>query len=196
MYRFVTDPDPLGFLIQLDMAGEPGSVWAYNGAAVTLLGKIIEKATGLSLDDYSGQALFGPLGLVPGQYPWPYINGDLIAAHGDLKLRPRDMVKLGQLFLDGGEWQGERIISQAWVDQASTRAITDGYGYLWWGDRYRSGSSTYRSFSARGWGGQSIIVFPEMDMVVVFTGGNYDSADPTDTIVESHILPAVGIGGG
>jgi CubicO group peptidase (beta-lactamase class C family) len=191
MYNFVTNPDPLRYLIRLDMAGEPGTVWAYNGAAVTLLGKIIEKASGRSLDDYSGQALFGPLGLTAGQYPWPYINANLIAAHGDLKLRPRDMGKLGQLFLDGGVWQGQRLISQEWVERAGASAMATGYGYLWWGDRYWSGGPTYDSFSAQGWGGQRIIVFPGLDMVVVFTGGNYESWDPADQIVENHILPAV-----
>jgi CubicO group peptidase (beta-lactamase class C family) len=191
MYGFNVASDPLVYLLDRSMEAEPGTHWVYNGGAVTLLGKLIEKASGLNLERFSQEYLFDPLGVT--DFTWPYMRPDLIAAHGDARLRPRDMAKLGQMFLDGGVWAGERIVSEAWVERATAGALAGDYGYLWWGDGYHGGQSAYRSYSARGWGGQCIIVFPELDMVVVFTGGNYESWEPVDVIVEQHVLPAVGI---
>jgi CubicO group peptidase (beta-lactamase class C family) len=156
---------------------------------VTLLGKIIERATGLDLEEFSRDYLFTPLGIA--DFQWPSMRPDLIAAHGDLKLRPRDMAKVGQIFLEGGEWKGERILTAGWVERSVRGALAGDYGYLWWGDFYRNRTGPYASFSARGWGGQRIHVFPDLDLVVVFTGGNYESWEPVDAIMDSCILPAV-----
>ncbi|MCK5650328.1 MAG: serine hydrolase [Gemmatimonadetes bacterium] len=191
MYGFNMASDPLEYLVNQGMDDEPGTHWVYNGGAVTLLGKLIEKASGMNLEAFSEQYLFTPLGIT--EFTWPYMRSDLIAAHGDARLRPRDMAKLGQMFLDGGEWGGERQLAEEWVDRATQDALDGPYGYLWWGDSYRGGQSAYRSYSAQGWGGQRIHVFPELDMVVVFTGGNYETAEPVDIIMEQHILPAVGL---
>jgi CubicO group peptidase (beta-lactamase class C family) len=190
MYGFNVAADPLAYLLNKELDAEPGELWVYNGGAVTLLGKIIEEASGLDLETFSERYLFTPLGIT--DFTWPYMRSDLIVAHGDARLRPRDMAKLGQMFLDGGLWGGERILSEDWVDRATAGALQRDYGYLWWGDRYRGGQSTYRSFSARGWGGQRIIVFPHLDLVVVFTGGNYETWEPVDALMDEHILPAVG----
>ncbi|MFC1660352.1 serine hydrolase domain-containing protein [Gemmatimonadota bacterium] len=189
MYGFNTATDPLAYLVGKDLSHQPGSHWVYNGGAVTLLGKIIEKASGVDLEEFSARYLFGPLGIT--DFQWPYIRPDLIAAHGDLKLRPRDMAKLGQTFLDEGLWEGERILAADWALESVRDAMDGDYGYLWWGDHYRNRYGPYRSFSARGWGGQRIHIFPDLDMVVVFTGGNYESWEPVDVIVEQHILAAV-----
>ncbi len=190
MYGFNVASDPLEYLVNQGMEAEPGTHWVYNGGAVTLLGKLIEKASGMNLEAFSEEYLFTPLGIT--QFTWPYMRSNLIAAHGDARLRPRDMAKLGQTFLDGGVWAGERLLSEEWVGQATQDALGGDYGYLWWGDSYRGGQSAYRSYSARGWGGQRIHVFPELDMVVVFTGGNYETMEPVDNIMEQLILPAVG----
>ena len=189
MYGFNVASDPLAYLLNRDMADEPGSRWVYNGGAVTLLGKLIEHASGLDLETFSERYLYTPLGITA--FTWPYMRPDLVAAHGDARLRPRDMAKLGQTFLDGGVWAGRPIVSEAWVERATRGALDGSYGYLWWGDAYRGGQEAYASFSARGWGGQAIIVFPALDMVVVFTGGNYESWEPVDALMERFILPAV-----
>jgi hypothetical protein len=190
MYGFNVASDPLVYLFNQEMDADPGTRWVYNGGAVTLLGKVVEKASGLDLETFSERYLFTPMGVT--DFTWPYMRPDLIAAHGDARLRPRDMAKLGQMFLDGGLWAGERLLSEAWVDRATAGALGGDYGYLWWGDGYRDGQRAYRSYSARGWGGQRITVFPELDMVVVLTGGNYETWEPVDAIIEQHILPAVG----
>jgi CubicO group peptidase (beta-lactamase class C family) len=189
MYGFNVASDPLVYLLDKRMDAEPGTRWVYNGGAVTLLGKLIEKASGLDLETFSQRYLFTPMGVT--DFTWPYMRPDLIAAHGDARLRPRDMAKLGQMFLDGGLWAGERVLSDAWVDRATAGALEGDYGYLWWGDGYRGGQLAYKSYSARGWGGQRITVFPELDIVVVLTGGNYETWEPVDAIIEQHILPAV-----
>ena len=189
MYGFNVASDPLAYLVGKELEAQPGQRWVYNGGAVTLLGKLVEKAVGQDLEAFSGQYLFTALGVT--EFSWPYMRPTLIAAHGDARLRPRDMLKLGQLFLDGGVWNGTRILSEGWVQEATEGALAGDYGYLWWGDGSWGGYEIFRSFSARGWGGQWIIVLPELDMVVVFTGGNYESWDPVETIMAGHVLPAV-----
>ena len=91
----------------------------------------------------------------------------------------RDMAKFGQLYLDGGVWNEQRIISEEWIDASTYRHVplphvswAQAYGYQWWMNTYRRGSERYDAFFASGWGGQMILLFPEIDMVCVFTGAN------------------------
>lgn len=125
-------------------------------------------------------------------------NPDMIHASGNLKLRPRDMAKFGYLFLNGGIWKSERIVSQKWIEESTRGHISfpggswaSGYGYQWWLKTYHLNSTSVDSFYASGWGGQRISVFPSLDMVVVFTGGNYVGEEPVDDIIARFILPAV-----
>jgi CubicO group peptidase (beta-lactamase class C family) len=145
------------------------------------------------MDDFAREVLFAPLGIT--NYEWDHINPDMIHASGNLKLRPRDMAKFGVLFLNGGVWDGERIVSQEWVEESTREHAStpwaDGYGYQWWRQTYRVDSTSVDSFYAAGWGGQRIAVFPSLDMVVVFTGGNYVEENPVDEIITRCILPAV-----
>ena len=196
MYQFNVQPDPLAYLIGKPMAAEPGTSWVYNGGAVTLLGKVIERASGVNLETFSERHLFAPLGI--SQFWWPYMRPDLIAAHGDLRLRPRDMAKIGQTMLDEGVWGETRVLPAEWVRRSRALAVPftggqghDGYGYLWWLRTYwgAAGGPT-SAYSAEGWGGQRIIVLPTLDAVIVFTGGNYWTSEPVDMIMESHIVPA------
>jgi CubicO group peptidase (beta-lactamase class C family) len=145
------------------------------------------------MDAFAAQTLFAALGIT--DYEWDMINPDMIHASGNLKLRPRDMAKFGLLYLNGGVWNGEQVVSQAWVE-TSTRTHVDPqwfgrYGYQWWQRTYDVGSEEVHAFCAAGWGGQMIIVFPSLDMVVVTTGGNYVQEDPVEEIVTRFILPAV-----
>jgi CubicO group peptidase (beta-lactamase class C family) len=171
----------------------PGTTWYYNGGATVLLGEVIRRASGLGVEEFAAQHLFEPLGI--SDYRWFYINPELVFTAGNLRVRPRDMAKLGQLFLNGGTWEGERVVSQAWID-ASTKAHSStfwpaDYGYQWWVHTYQSATASYDVFYADGWGGQRIIVFPASEMVVVFTGGNYNQPHPLDDLIQEHILPAL-----
>ena len=155
----------------------------------------------MSIDDFAEQYPFKPLGIT--EFEWKHINPDIILASGDLKLRPRDMAKLGYLYLNDGVWNNECIISKEWVENSIEEYISiprpywvdtygDSYGYQWWRRTEFAGSTPYRSFLRTGWGGQRISVYPSLDMVVVLTGGNYETPEPVNEIITRYILPAVG----
>jgi CubicO group peptidase (beta-lactamase class C family) len=185
--------DPIEYILAKPVVDEPGTKWYYNGGGTNLLGEVIRETTGLRMDDFAEEYLFAPLGIT--DYEWDHINPDVIHASGNLKLRPRDMAKFGYLFLNGGTWKGERIVSEEWIRESTKGRASplwaDGYGYQWWLRTYHSNSTSVDSFYADGWGGQRIAVFPSLDMVVVFTGGNYVGEVPVDDIVVRFILPAV-----
>ena len=185
-------PDPVTYILSKSLVAEPGKDWYYNGGNTNLLGEVIRSATGQRMDAFAERYLFAPLGIT--NYQWDHINADMIHASGNLQLRPRDMAKFGLLYLNGGVWNGQQIVSQEWVE-ASTQphaALTGGgYGYQWWLRSYDYGSEAARCFFAAGWGGQRIHLFPDLDMVVVFTGGNYVGEEPVGEILTRFILPAV-----
>jgi CubicO group peptidase (beta-lactamase class C family) len=185
--------DPVEYVLAKPVVNAPGTHWYYNGGGTNVLGEVIRQATGLRMDDFAEEHLFAPLGIA--NYEWDHINPDVIHASGNLRLRPRDMAKFGYLFLNEGVWDGKRIISEAWIRESTQEHVSlsrgEGYGYQWWLRTYDSVSGSVDAFCALGWGGQKIIVFPSLDMVVVTTGGNYASPDPADEIVERFILPAV-----
>jgi CubicO group peptidase (beta-lactamase class C family) len=186
-------PDPVAHILAKPLVGEPGVDWYYNGGNTNLLGEAIRQATGQRMDAFAEKYLFAPLGIT--NYAWDFLNAGVIHASGNLQLRPRDMAKFGLLYLDGGQWNGQRIVSQAWVE-ASTRAhaalsADAGYGYQWWLRTYEDGSKAVDAFFAAGWGGQRIYVFPALDMVVVLTGGGYVDEVPLNEILTRFILPAV-----
>jgi CubicO group peptidase (beta-lactamase class C family) len=185
--------DPIEYILVKPVVDEPGTKWYYNGGGTNLLGEVIREATGLRMDDFAEKYLFAPLGIT--DYEWDHINPDMIHASGNLKLRPRDMAKLGYLFLNGGMWKGERIVSEEWIEESTKGHVslspTGEYGYQWWLKTYHSGSKSVDSFYAAGWGGQRIMVFPSLDMVVVFAGGNYVGEEPVDEIITRYLLPAV-----
>lgn len=185
---------PLLFVVSRPMALEPGTVWLYNSGLSVLLGGIIKRTTGWFADDFAERFFFPALGIE--EYQW-YTLGEYytIDTGGGLLLKPRDMARLGQLYLDRGVWKGKRVISEYWVEE-STRWHADrspgGYGYQWWVEWHPWKGTVIESFSAQGLGGQYIFVFRDLDLVVVITGGNqYTGAEPGLTLINQHILPAV-----
>ncbi|UCC71480.1 MAG: serine hydrolase [Gemmatimonadota bacterium] len=123
---------------------------------------------------------------------------DFVYASGDVSLRPRDMAKLGQLYLQDGVWDGERVLPSEWVEATASPYFTftnprhghQGYSYGWWPmtEAYGAGA-----FAASGWGEQAIIVVPEFDMVAAFTGGSYWDAPlmTYDQMMRRYVLPAI-----
>ena len=119
-------------------------------------------------------------------------------------MTPRDMVKVGVTFLNKGVWNGEQIVSEQWVEKsgtpfASNKGInvpgTDkknvGYSYSWWTKTFSNSGKEIYMFYAAGWGGQHIMVFPELNAVVVTTGGVYTSTTKTFSLLEKYIIPAI-----
>ncbi len=186
--------DPVRYILAKPMADSPGERWLYNGGGTNILGQVVRQASGQTLEAFAAEHLFNPLGVATPR--WVRLAGPVTYASGDLKIRPRDMAKIGYLFINGGEWNGQQVISPEWIAEAvenreGTRDPRWGYGYQWWIFDYPANGRTYHSFGARGWGGQVITMFPELDMVVVLTGGNYLTPDPTDAIIRQFVLDAL-----
>ena len=170
-------PDPYRFVLEQPLAAEPGKVWNYNSGGVEVIGDILTKTTGEPLAKFAKQALFDPLGITH----WEWWHGGNLSTAWGLRLRPRDMAKIGQLVLDRGKWNGQQIVSAAWVRQMTTPQIPewtmlpfasfDAYGYLWWLGRSPIEGREIEWISAVGWGGQRIFVVPSEDMVVAVTAG-------------------------
>ena len=169
--------DPCRYVLDLPTTAPAGQEFFYNTGALTLVSAIVRKATGRPLDELARAALFEPLGIAGVQ--WSRVKGDTDAG-GGLRLRPRDMAKIGQLVLSGGRWNGRQIVSREWIETSTApkiKAIADGfngrYGYLWWLARSRVDGREVEWFAAQGRGGQYIRVVPDLDLVVVVTAGYY-----------------------
>ena len=181
---------------------EPGKLFTYNGGGMAILGEIIKNATQMNIDEFSTKYLFEPLGIEDTQ--WTQFPGGVWDGSGAFYITPRDMMKFGVTYLNKGEWNSERIISPEWVKKSSTPFANNidinipgedsgknGYGYTWWTSELAYSGHETKMFRAGGWGGQEIMVFPELEMVVVFTGGNYAEKTHLFEIVERFILPAI-----
>jgi CubicO group peptidase (beta-lactamase class C family) len=185
--------DPIKFVLERPLDVAPGTKFVYNSGLSITLGGVIERASELRVNKFVERYLYSPLGITE-YYWWHYPNGTFQTG-GGLYMLPRDMAKFGLLYLNGGIWNGNQIISNDWIEASTTEHISTGsqwgYGFKWWLRTYHANSREYASFAARGWGGQYIIVFPSLEMVVVFTGGNYSTPEPADEILTRFILPAV-----
>lgn len=178
-------PDAVGYTLDLPMAFEPGSRFEYTNAVSHLLSCIITEKTGLSAREYGEEYLFEPLGVTVHQ--WDEDNQGRNWGYNRIYITPKDMAKIGYLFLHMGEWDGEQIISSDWVEEATMHRIdaniVEGYGYQWWvGDGF---------YAATGYMGQFIFVYPEHDLVVVFTGGTDATYDYSLHLPERFVVPAL-----
>ena len=196
LIQLFVQEDPVGYILAKPLIHEPGSYWYYSGGDVNLLGEVIQQSTGERMDEFAEERLFAPLGIT--SYEWDFINPDLVHASGSLMLRPRDMAKFGYLILNDGVWKGEQVVSSNWLDKTKTAYIAtpwpehgEQYGYQWWLKRFPYDGDEITALHRTGWGGQAIAIFDDLDMVVVFTGGNYVDASPNNEIIERYILPAV-----
>ena len=184
-------PDWVQFTLDLPMVAEPGTTFAYCSPELHLLSAILQQATGMTTLEFARANLFEPLGIHDLQ--WPADPQGITNGHGELYLRPRDMAKLGFLWLHDGEWDGKQIVSRKWVEAASQTQITTGpdypedYGYGFWIGRP---DEEIPYFAADGRGGQRILVVPAMNMVLVTTGAYFDF----DSAVK-YLVEAMGEGG-
>lgn len=196
MQRQHAERDWYRFTLNLPMAHAPGADKAvYCSAGINLLGGVVREATGRSLVDLFQQWIAEPMQMRG--YHLNLMPDDDLYLAGGLQLRPRDMLKLGQLYLDGGLWNGRRLIDQRWIDASVTRHTTFGpnhdYGYAWHLHTFRSEGHDYRGYAAEGNGGQFVIVVPELDLVVVITAGNYGQFSvwyPLQTLIGDYVIPA------
>lgn len=176
MQSQTVQPDWYKFMLDLPLAAAPGDAFTYCTGAVNLVGGIVRNATGTWLPEYFDRTFAQPLQI--SSYHMNLTPTGEGYLGGGLHLRPRDQLKLGQLYLDGGLWNGKRVVSKRWVDVSTARHPmnakgTDGYD--WHTNEIKQGDRVFRVYGAGGNGGQLVMVLPELDLVVVFTGGNYNN---------------------
>src|SRR5580658_8839617 len=173
-----------------------GRYFSYCTGGVFTLSEVLQKATGERTDRYAQEKLFAPLGITDVQ--WVYSPLNIPQTGGGLRLSSRDLLKIAQLYLNGGNWQGRRIVNEAWVrtsTQAHARIDEDTeYGYLWWIKAFKAGGKSYPAFFMSGNGGNKVVVFPGLDMAVVITSTNYSTRgmhEQTEKLLTDYILAAV-----
>ncbi|MDN5287197.1 MAG: 6-aminohexanoate-dimer hydrolase [Mucilaginibacter sp.] len=204
----VNSNDWVKFSLNLPMKNDPGKVWAYTSCDPMIISGIINHVAHVSIMDFAKKYLFAPMGIV--NYKWtvdPSGNG---MTAGSFYIRPDDMLKIGQMVKDEGVYKGKRIISARWIKEStmatipipdfsfvkssrSTIAIPQPtyYGYYWYKEQLKTKGYTEDLLFASGNGGQYIMIIKKLDMVIVFTQGNYNDrrAKQAFDIVARYILP-------
>ncbi len=173
-------------VLALPMEAEPGTRFEYCNGASHLLSAILSEVTGMSAAEFATEVLFEPLGIT--EFVWPETPNGVTIGPGELVLQPSDAAKIGYLYLRGGEWDGDQVVSASWVEAAGSPYFSGGrYGYQWW----VAGDGGW--VTARGVGGQVIYVVPLLDLVVVFTAGlpeQWERMVP-DQLMQRYVLPAI-----
>jgi len=170
--------DWVRYSLDLPMTEAPGRRWVYAGPNSVLLAGLLESATERPVLDFAIDHLFEPLDF--GNVLWESAPNGAVAGQGFLSLCGRDMLKLGQLFLDDGVWRGRRIVSEQWVRAATECRVElpgdnhPGYGYQWWTGPFTVDSKSIACFFASGNGGNKIFVLPSLDMVVATASSAYN----------------------
>ena len=188
------EPDYYRFTLKVPMASAPGEKAVYCSGDPNLALGVVSRATGESPLATFDRLLGAPMKIH--HYGWLGDPAGNPYGGGGVQFLPRDFMKFGQLMLDGGTWEGRRILSRDFVARASAplyhlRNVT--YGYLWWGIDYPYKDRTVHAFYASGAGGQTVTVIPELDLVVATIAGNYSSKGYIETshLTPRYILPAV-----
>ena len=189
-------PDWYSYTLDLPMAAEPGEADAYCTAGLNLIGGALKAKIGMSLPRFFHENFAEPLNI-------SHYHMNLSPTYdaymgGGIRLRPRDFLKLGQLYLDGGVWNGRRLVSKEWVNASaspqSSLNTEDDYGFAWWRNTYDVNGRSIETYLAAGNGGQMTFVVPELELVVQFNAGNYSDGRTRgrwrDRLMREFILPA------
>jgi CubicO group peptidase (beta-lactamase class C family) len=173
-YHQVRSDDWIGYVLEQTMRDEPGTKWEYNTGSVHLLSGIIKQSTGQFADKFAEKYLFKPLGIR--KYEWnrdpsgyPCTGG----THGGLRMRTRDVAKIGSVILNGGKWKKQQIVSKDWVTISTDLQIDppdfNAMGYLWWRQSFVIRGKKIQCIYGAGYGGQSLTLVPVLDLIIVFT---------------------------
>ncbi len=189
--------DMIKYVIERPLAAEPGIKFKYSNGEPTVLGAVLKNASGMEVNTFAEERLFNPLGIT--EYIWTRYPDESLETDGGLALRSRGLAKIGQLFLNNGKWKGDQIISENWIKESIMPRVNlsrnRSFGYYWNEMKYNFDGEEEKAFFVPGDGGQFLIVLPSLDMVIVFTAGNYGT-NPTTiywNIIQNEILPAVKI---
>nr|WP_299382366.1 serine hydrolase [Allomuricauda sp.] len=197
--------DWTGFLVDLPVRAYPfepkpedqlyGRAFSYCSAGAAAMAEIVKRAVGMPADQFAKQNLFEPLGFE--DYTLHYNPEGVLNTAGGSEYKSRDLLKLIQLCLNKGVWNGQEIIPAAWLQKATTPKVRvrDGveYGYLFWLKSYGN-EQQYYSYHMSGNGGQKLLAIPELNAVMVITTTNYGNRNAhnyTDALVNDFIVPAL-----
>jgi CubicO group peptidase (beta-lactamase class C family) len=173
-----------------------GRYFSYCTGGVFVLSEVLTRATGMRTDRYAQARLFDPLGIR--NVSWVFSPLGVPQTGGGLRLSSRDLLKIAQLYLDGGRWAGRQIVSEAWVRASTTPHAqideTTNYGYLWWLKSFGSAGHTHAAFFMTGNGGNKVVALPDLELAVVITSTNYNTRgmhEQTEKILDDYVLAAV-----
>lgn len=182
--RLFWDWAPTRYVLSRALVAKPGTQFTYNGGGATVLADIVVRATRTPLRDFARTALFEPLGI----REWEWL-GDIYGrpmAFAGLRMRPRDVAKLGRLVLAHGQWQGRQIVPVEWLSESlRPRIATDKgleYGYQWWIGTADWQGQKISWAAGVGNGGQRLFVVPTLDLTVTITAGSYNDAAVQQTV--------------
>ncbi|MDN5211593.1 serine hydrolase [Fulvivirgaceae bacterium BMA12] len=201
--------DWIDFCLNIEMKDEPGVKWSYSSIPPMIMGEIISRASGVTIMEFCEMYLFKPLGIE--KYKWTITPQGRGMTAGSFYIKPVDMLKIGRLIRQNGNWQGKQIVSADWIKQ-STACDTNidfsfvkysrmrnakyesaRYGYYWYRENLQYGKFKTEVLFASGNGGQYIMIFEEYDTVIIFTGSNYNywkNKLPFE-IVLKYLLPMI-----
>lgn len=175
-----------------------GRDFSYCTAGISIAAAAIERQSGLRFSDYTERTLFQPLGI--GATIWPYNHEGITQGGGGLKIRPLDLLKVGQLILNEGQWQGEQLVPADWIEKSLTSysiALAEQnatYGITWWQFSYPYNDERVNAWAATGNGGNYLYVVPELELTAVITATAYNTRymhQQTQKIFSQVILPAI-----
>ena len=186
------EKDWIQYSLDLPMVDSAGGIGQYCSSNPIVLGRIIEKATKMTLPEFATQTLFKGIGIK--DFDWQFkpdpSSGETFC---QVNLRTRDMAKFGLLYLNNGLWNGKQVIPKQWVEQSLDKhSVVAGldYGYLWWTKYLDANGVRYYGKLAQGNGGQKIYIFKELNLVTVITAGHYNMQSSSNEINAKYILPA------
>jgi CubicO group peptidase (beta-lactamase class C family) len=195
--------DPIGYVLSQPMAHPRGTVWNYNGGTTQVLAAIIQKVSGKPIDEFAREYLFGPLGIDNYQWLKMFTAKDMPSAAAGLRLRSRDLLKLGLLYQQEGKWEGRQIVPAWWVDSSLQSHILrnpqtgqGGYGFQFWVFDYTLKDEVTELPTGVGNGDQRLYIDRKHDLVVVVTAGNYNNwriPKNANALMGDYIYPAAGM---
>lgn len=188
--------DPCRYVLEQPVAHDPGTVWTYSGGTTGLLACVLRQATGKPLDEFARETLFEPLGITKVEWARYPQAGEPVAASG-LRLLPADTLKLGQLVLDKGAWNGKQIVPAEWIEMATAPQINAPnamfYGFQFWLGRSLVDHRSVEWIAGFGYGGQRLFIVPSLDLTMMVHAGRYGGPDEggfAAAILNRYVLPA------
>jgi len=187
----------VGYVLNQPLVSEPGRRFVYSNGSAAVVGAVLENATGRTVESFAEECLFGPLGIT--DHPWTSCPDGTVETDGGLAMRPRDLARIGQFFLQQGRWNDTQVVPADWVAESTRQRVTYsagglmGYGYFWMQMQAPFNDTTVSCFCHAGDGGQQLLIIPELDLVMVLTGGRYGANNNLyyRRVIGEYVLPAL-----